>query len=192
MTDDELTVDDLPQPEFDGEIATDELQVDGDNPNTMPPALFETLKDRMLERGWISGPILTDTDGVIADGQHRWEAAQEIGLVEVPVKQYDVDDAGRRLLRQEANKIRGEHDYEGDSDEIELILEAGHEDELSELLEPRNEHHIIDDILDETQNTSSDEWDEEFDDMEFQEFDEDIDEDIEYTECPACGHEFVE
>jgi hypothetical protein len=189
---DELTLDDLPQPAYEGTVGIDELSVDGDNPNEMPLELFETLKDRMLERGWIGGPILTDTDGLIADGQHRWEAAQEIGLVEVEVKQYDVDDAGRRLLRQEANKIRGEHDYEGDSDEIETILNAGYEDELSELLEPRNEHHIIDDILDNVQGSGADDWDDEFADAEFQEFDEDIADDIEYIQCPDCGHEFLE
>lgn len=187
-----LTLDDLPQPDYYGIIDIEELHVDGQNPNEMPPDLFETLKDRMLDRGWIGGPVLTDTDGLIADGEHRWRAAQEIGLVEVEVKQYDVDNAGRRLLRQEANKITGEHEYDSDASEIETILDAGYEDELSELLEPRNEHYIIDDILDNMQQPDADEWDDEFGDTEFQEFDEDVADDIEYIQCPDCGHEFLE
>lgn len=141
MTDetDELTLDDLPQPAFEGAVDINSLNADGDNPNRMKPDVFETLQDRMLDRGWIGGPILTDTDGTIADGEHRWRAAREIGLVEVPVKQYDVDDAGRRLIRQEANKIRGEHNSSKDAKEYDKIIQGGYTVPLEELTEARNE-----------------------------------------------------
>jgi len=106
MTDDiELT--DLPQPSYEGTVAPDELHVDGDNPNEMQDHTFGLLCDRMRDNGWLGGPIITDTDGLIADGEHRWRAAQEIGLAEVPVKQYAIDDATRRAERHSGCTVSG-------------------------------------------------------------------------------------
>ena len=67
--------DELPQPDFEGTLATDALETDGDNPNEMSDEQFGLLQDRMRQNGWLGGPIITDTDGLIADGEHRWRAA---------------------------------------------------------------------------------------------------------------------
>ena len=127
------TLDDLPQPEFDGTLDPDSLETDGDNPNEMTDEQFGLLCERMRQNGWLGGPIITDTDGLIADGQHRWQAAQEIGLTEVPVKQFEIDDATRRLWRQELNKIHGEHDAESDAIEFDRLLRDGKQDEVYDL-----------------------------------------------------------
>ena len=126
-------LEDLPQPSFEGTVATDALETDGDNPNEMTDEQFGLLKDRMRQNGWLGGPIVTDTDGLIADGEHRWRAADAIGLDEVPVRQYDIDDATRRLWRQELNKIHGEHDAESDAIEFDRLLRDGKQDEVYDL-----------------------------------------------------------
>jgi len=134
------SLDDLPQPEYEGALATDELHVDGDNPNEMQPEQFELLCDRIEQRGWVGNAIIADTDGMIADGQHRWQAAKELGLEEVPVKLYDVSDAERRLIRQELNKIDGEHDTERDALEYDRLLSEGLSDPVEELTDTTGEN----------------------------------------------------
>ena len=144
MTDD-LTPDDLPQPAYEGTVATDALDTDGDNPNEMTDEQFGLLCDRMRENGWLGGPIVTDTDGLIADGEHRWRAAQELGLSEVPVRQFDIDDATRRLWRQELNKIHGEHDSKRDALEYDTLLSEGFTEEVEALTDAADED--LDELL---------------------------------------------
>ena len=139
------TLDDLPQPAHKGTVDPESLETDGDNPNEMSDEQFGLLCDRMRQNGWLGGPIITDTDGLIADGQHRWQAAQEIGLTEVPVKQYEIDDATRRLWRQELNKIHGEHDTKRDALEYDYLLDNGKTDEVQALTNAADED--LDELL---------------------------------------------
>lgn len=138
-TDADLTLTDLPQPERETTVSPDELYVDGDNPNSQDENTFGLLCDNMRKKGWIGNAIVTDLDGCIADGEHRWRAAQEIGLSEVPVKFYDIDDAERRLWRQELNKISGEHDKKRDALEYDTLLSAGKTEEVEALTEAADE-----------------------------------------------------
>jgi len=142
MTD---ALDDLPQPDFEGTVAVDDLHTDGDNPNEMTDEQFGLLCDRMRENGWLGGPIITDTEGLIADGEHRWRAAQEIGLSEVPVRQFDIDDSKRRLWRQELNKIHGEHDSKRDALEYDELLSSGFTEEVEALTDAADED--LDELL---------------------------------------------
>ena len=147
------TLDDLPQPAHKGTVDPESLETDGDNPNDMSDEQVGLLCDRMRQNGWLGGPIITDTDGLIADGQHRWQAAQEIGLTEVPVKQYDIDDATRRLWRQELNKIHGEHDTKRDALEYDYLLDNGKTDEVQALTNAADED--LDELLAEIKMDSS-------------------------------------
>lgn len=141
----DTTLDDLPQPDFEGTVHPDDLHTDGDNPNEMTDEQFGLLVDRMAENGWLGGPIITDTDGLIADGEHRWRAAQENGLSEVPVRQYDIGDSKRRLWRQELNKIHGEHDTKRDALEYDELLSSGYTEEVEALTEAAGED--LDELL---------------------------------------------
>jgi len=142
---DDTQLDDLPQPEYEGTVPVDELETDGENPNEMTDEQFGLLVDRMRENGWLGGPVVTNTDGLIADGEHRWRAAQEVGLTEVPVKQYDIEDGKRRLWRQELNKIHGEHDSKRDALEYDTLLSEGYTDEVNELADAAGED--LDELL---------------------------------------------
>jgi len=94
-----MKLDDLPQPERVDTVSPDTLEVDGDNPNEQSDEMFGLLCENMRQKGWLGNHIICNTDGLIADGEHRWRAAQEIGLDKVPVKFYDIDDSERRLWR---------------------------------------------------------------------------------------------
>jgi len=142
---DDLTLDDLPQPVEQTTVHPDELYVDGDNPNEQQEETFGLLCNNMRAKGWLGNAIVADTDGCIADGEHRWRAAQEIGLTEVPVKQYDIDDAERRLWRQELNKIAGEHDAKRDALEYDQLLSEGYTEEVDALTDAADED--LDELL---------------------------------------------
>lgn len=144
---DDLTLDDLPQPLEETTVHPEELTVDGDNPNDMPDDLFEALTERIEERGWVGNSIVVDADGCIADGEHRWLAAQDLGLVEVPIKRYPLADAERRLVRQELNKLSGEHDPAADSSEYELILDSVYGDDLDAFLDAAEPDTDLDTLL---------------------------------------------
>lgn len=146
-------LEDLPQASFEGTVDTDALHTDGDNPNEMTDEQFGLLCDRMRQNGWLGGPIITDTEGLIADGEHRWRAAQDIGLGEVPVRQYEIDDATRRLWRQELNKIHGEHDSKRDALEYDYLLDAGKSDEVHDLVNAADED--LDELLEEIKMDNS-------------------------------------
>ena len=140
-----MKLDDLPQPTEETVVAPDQLEVDGENPNEQSDAMFGLLCDNMRQKGWLGNAIIADTDGLIADGEHRWRAAQEIGLEEVPVKFYDIDDAERRLWRQELNKISGEHDKKRDALEYQELLNSGKSDDVDELVNATGED--LDELL---------------------------------------------
>jgi len=145
MPDDTLTLDDLPQPVEQTTVSPDQLHVDGDNPNEQNEETFGLLCENLEAKGWLGNAIVADADGCIADGEHRWRAAQEIGLAEVPVKFYDIDDAERRLWRQELNKIAGEHDPKRDALEYDELLSAGKTEEVEALTDAAGEN--LDELL---------------------------------------------
>jgi DNA modification methylase len=142
---DGYTLDDLPQPVERTTVHPEELHVDGDNPNEQSDEMFGLLVENMRSKGWLGNAIVADTDGCIADGEHRWRAAQEIGLTEVPVKFYDIDDDQRRLWRQELNKISGDHDPKRDALEYDHLLSAGKTEEVEALTEAADED--LDELL---------------------------------------------
>lgn len=145
-----MDFDDLPQPVEETRVPPEELSVDGDNPNEQTQETFSLLCKNIKERGWVGNAIIADTDGLIADGQHRWEAAKKIGLDEVPVKFYDLSDEERRLWRQELNKISGEHDYTRDAEEYRKLLNSGKRDDLQQLVAASEPTTDLDALLDDS------------------------------------------
>jgi DNA modification methylase len=134
---------------------TEDLHVDGDNPNEQADETYGHFLDGMRS-GWVGGPIVANTselpgydgdpEGLICDGEHRWRAAQDIGRDTVPVTFVDfVDDAERRYWRQHLNKVTGDHDPVRDALEYDQLLAAGYTDEVDALTDAANED--LDELL---------------------------------------------
>ena len=104
-------------------VEVDKLSVDHENPNRMGTRQFQALKKSIRRWGFIV-PIITNRDYLVADGEHRLEAAKALGMKRVSVIQLPVGDVDRRMIRQVMNKIRGEHDLFLDAEEYYLFLRS--------------------------------------------------------------------
>jgi ParB-like chromosome segregation protein Spo0J len=115
-----------------------ELQFDKCNPNVMSKDQLERLKTSIKKWGDIV-PIITNKNLLVADGQQRFTAMKELGMIECSVIRLPVEDVDRRLLRQVLNKLRGEHSFELDADEFQRIIDAGREKDLKFMLDLSDE-----------------------------------------------------
>lgn len=79
-------------------------------------------------------PIITNKDGVFADGEQRAQVCQSHGEFFAPVLRLSVSDVDRRILRQILNKLKGKHSKDLDNAEFMRIIEAGEKDDLQALL----------------------------------------------------------
>jgi energy-coupling factor transporter ATP-binding protein EcfA2/N-acetylglutamate synthase-like GNAT family acetyltransferase len=109
------------------------LKVDGENPNRMSPRRFEALKKSIMRFGFVV-PVITNRDLLVADGEHRFEAAKALGMRQVSVIRLPVDEVDRRLVRQVMNKLRGEHDLFLDAEEYYRIVCGDKRDLLKALV----------------------------------------------------------
>jgi len=125
-------------------VDVDRLRADQQNPNRMSTRQFQALKKSIKRWGFIV-PIITNKDYLVADGEHRLEAAKKLGMKQVSVIRLLVDDVDRRMIRQVMNKIRGEHDLFLDAEEYYRLVSEGSRDMLKAML---NENDLrIDNLL---------------------------------------------
>ena len=156
----------IPEPEL---TSVAKILVDKKNPNRMSEKEYAALKKNIRKFGFLI-PIITNKKLVIADGYHRWKAAHELGITDVPVIRLDMSEVDRRILRQVMNKLRGEHDTEMDQEEFEYLLKNDSLKELNELLGGDADIEIL--LGD---DSPADE----------KEFDENLQTD---NQCPSCGY----
>lgn len=109
------------------------LRSDENNPNRMTVKQKEQVWLSLQKYGW-TYPIVTNKDGVFADGEQRAHVCRDHGEFFAPVLRLPVSDVDRRMLRQILNKLKGEHNKDLDADEYTRILEAGEKDCLKALL----------------------------------------------------------
>lgn len=109
------------------------LKADGDNPNRMTIKQHEETWKSLQKFGWTS-PIVTNREGMLADGEQRVEVCLHHGEFYAPVLRLPVSDVDRRMLRQILNKLKGKHNRELDSAEFKRIIELGEKDDLKLLL----------------------------------------------------------
>lgn len=101
-------------------IDISEVKSDGKNPNRMKPKQFEALK-RSIEKYGFLVPIVLTKDYVLADGEHRFKAYKDLGNKSIPAIIVNTNDIDRRILRQILNKIKGEHRFELDKEDFDLL-----------------------------------------------------------------------
>lgn len=92
-------------------VSPDKLYPNAYNPNRQDEEEFELLLRSMTEDGF-TVPILAQTSGEIIDGEHRWRAAQRIGLKEIPVVFTDMTAEQMRIATLRHNRARGSEDIE--------------------------------------------------------------------------------
>jgi hypothetical protein len=110
------------------------LTADQNNPNRTTLKQQEQIWHSLQKYGW-AYPIITNKDGVYADGEQRAEVCKQHSEFYAPVLRLPVSDVDRRMLRQILNKLKGKHNKELDTAEYLRILQAGEKDDLKALLE---------------------------------------------------------
>jgi hypothetical protein len=109
------------------------LKSDQNNPNRMTIKQQEETWKSLQKYGW-AFPIITNKDGVYADGEQRAEVCKQHNEFYAPVLRLPVSDVDRRMLRQILNKLKGKHKKELDEAEYIRIIQAGEKEPLKALL----------------------------------------------------------
>jgi len=110
------------------------LSSDQNNPNRTSINQQDQIWRSLQKYGW-AYPIITNKDGVYADGEQRAEVCLKHNEFFAPVLRLPVSDVDRRMLRQILNKLKGKHNKELDVAEYMRIAEQGEKDCLKALLE---------------------------------------------------------
>lgn len=79
------------------------------NPNRQSEHEFALLKKSIEEDGFTQ-PVIVGEDMVIVDGEHRWRAAQELGIDPIPVVVTPMTAEQRRIATLRHNRARGSED----------------------------------------------------------------------------------
>ncbi len=114
------------------------LRSDGNNPNRMTNKQKEELWKSLEEFGW-TDPILTNQDGVYADGEQRISVCIAHGEFWAPVFRMEVSEVQRRRLRLIANELKGKHNKELEEAEWQRIIELGQREQLESFLDSMGE-----------------------------------------------------
>ena len=109
------------------------LTGDQQNPNRTTINQQELIWKSLQKYGW-AYPIITNQDGVFADGEQRAQVCLQHSEFYAPVLRLPVADVDRRMLRQILNKLKGKHNKELDAAEYIRIIEQGEKDDLKALL----------------------------------------------------------
>lgn len=91
-------------------VGVNEIKPNTYNPNRQSEHEFELLCRSMEEDGFTTPCVVRKVDMMIVDGEHRWRAAQSIGMEEVPVVFVDMTDAQMKISTLRHNRARGEED----------------------------------------------------------------------------------
>ena len=159
-------------------VSRDELIPYSNNPKEHPEEQVNKIASSIKNYGW-DQPIVVDADNEILKGHGRMQAAQLLGLDEVPViKREDLSDAEAKASRIADNKT-AESAWLDDALETELDLLA--EEETIDMDSLGFDDEEIDDLLGEMEVPDFEPVGEE----EQPKLDE-----TNKAECPECGHAF--
>ncbi|MDD4979571.1 MAG: hypothetical protein PHI29_13175 [Gallionella sp.] len=121
-------------PEFEGMLEDLRLlKSDGHNPNKMTDKQKEATWHSLEKFGWLV-PIITNSEGCLADGEQRVDVCTSHGLFFGPVLRRKITDVDRELIRQVLNKLKGTHDKLLDAESFKRIRDADGAADLKALL----------------------------------------------------------
>lgn len=129
-------------------VRVDALDANPWNPNKMQSRTFDAEVESIASFGFIDPITVREHPELksryqIIDGEHRWRAAKQLGLIEVPVSVVSVSDVEAKKLTIVLNETRGEADVmdlalllkEISDDDDDLINSLPYsENELEDLL----------------------------------------------------------
>jgi ParB/RepB/Spo0J family partition protein len=92
-------------------LAADKIKPNEYNPNRQNEHEFTMLVSSIQEDGFTQ-PVIVAEDFTIVDGEHRWRAAMQVGLKEIPVVVVPMDAAQARIATLRHNRARGSEDME--------------------------------------------------------------------------------
>jgi ParB-like chromosome segregation protein Spo0J len=93
-------------------VPTESVKPNDYNPNRQSDHDFELLCKSIDEDGFTQPIVALRSTRVVVDGEHRWRAAQTLGLAEVPVVFVDMTPAQARIATLRHNRARGEENVE--------------------------------------------------------------------------------
>ena len=154
-----------------GVEAPDQLLANPSNWRIHPKAQQEALADALDEVGWVQEVIVNQRTGHLVDGHLRVTLALRRDEPTIPVKYVDLDEREEALILATLDPIAAQAG--ADAAKLDELLRevntgsAALQSLLSELSEaagitPPN--------------------------VEFKEYSEDVENEVEYLECPVCGH----
>lgn len=106
-------------------VPTDTVKPNRYNPNRQSDKDFDLLLRSMREDGFTQPIIAQRATGEIVDGEHRWRAAREIGLTEIPVVLVDMTDEQMRVATLRHNRARGSEDVDLSAKVLRDLRELG-------------------------------------------------------------------
>lgn len=109
------------------------LKSDGNNPNVMTDTQKTALWNSLSTFGW-THPVITNEEALLADGEQRHTVCMGHEEFFGPVLRLPFKDIDRRLYRQVANKLKGNHDLALDLAEYRIILQSQRLDDLASLI----------------------------------------------------------
>jgi len=93
-------------------INVNDIKPNAYNPNRQSEHEFELLCRSIEEDGFTTPALVRKQDMVIVDGEHRWRAAQSIGMKEIPCVLVEMTDEQMKIATLRHNRARGEEDAE--------------------------------------------------------------------------------
>lgn len=105
-------------------VHIDKIQPHPANPNNGDVA---AIAESIRQNGFYGRIVVRDSTGKILAGEHRWRAAKEVGLTEVPIERVECDDetAMRILVADNRTAEKAEREPEPLADLLESLGETG-------------------------------------------------------------------
>lgn len=119
------------------DILISKIKFDEKNPNVLSREKNKALTHTVEKYGFAVDPWLNDMgDGyyLVIDGEHRIKLLIQKGVKSVRCKIFKISYIDVQMLRQVANKLRGEHDKTKDADEFKSIFDNKKLDEFAKML----------------------------------------------------------
>lgn len=154
-------------------VKVKDIKANDYNPNEMTEDLFEALKKEISEKGFLM-PVLLNTDNTIIDGEHRWKAAWDIGLEEIPAIIKEMTPEEAKIGTINMNQIKGNLNPIKMAKLLEDLKTTFSLDELSSKIFMDNSELESYDMLNDLPDL----------DMSL------LEKEAKLIKCPECGHNF--